>query len=86
VPDYTPYQRKIIERYYRNYDAIKTQKLAELVTEVYLAEGKARERLWTRIEKTLQDLEFPATRITHLMEKRDPALLPGILQEIQGQS
>ena len=86
MPDYTPHQRKIIDRYYRNYDAIKSQKLAELVTEVYLAEGKARERIWTRIEKTHNDLEFPATRIAHLMEKRDPALLPGILQEIQGKA
>ncbi len=42
MADHTPYQRKIIERYYKNFDAIKCQRLAELATDLYLAEGKKR--------------------------------------------
>ncbi len=49
MADYSPHQRKIIDRYYKNYDAIKYQRLAELVTELYLAEGKKRDRYWTQV-------------------------------------
>lgn len=81
--DYSPHQQKIIKRYYNNYDAIQSQRLAELVTELYLAEGKKRDRLWTQVAAMLTKLEFPQTRIDHLLERRDPALLPGILQELE---
>jgi hypothetical protein len=82
--DYSPYQRKIIKRYYQNFDAIKAQRLADLATELYLAEGKARDRLWKRVGETLTKLGFPDSRIEHLLQKRDPALLPGILKELEG--
>jgi hypothetical protein len=84
MADYSPYQQKIIKRYYRNFDAIKAQRLSELATELYLAEGKARDRLWKQVGDCLTKLEFPATRIEHLLQKRDPALLPGILKELEG--
>jgi len=86
VADYSPYQQKIIKRYYNNYDAIQSQKLAEMVTELYLAEGKKKERLWGRVGEMLTKLEFPAARIAHLLEKKDPALLAGIMQELAGKS
>jgi hypothetical protein len=84
MPDFTPHQQKIIRRYYKNFDAIKYQRLSELATELYLAEGKKRDRLWTQVEQTLRKLEFPESRITHLLDKRDPALLVGILKELEG--
>lgn len=84
MPDFTPHQQKIIKRYYKNFDAIKYQRLSELATELYLAEGKKRDRLWTQVEQTLRKLEFPESRITHLMDKRDPALVVGILKELGG--
>jgi hypothetical protein len=82
MADYTPYQQKIIKRYYENFDGIKHQRLSELATDLYLAEGKKRDRLWVQVEQTLRKLEFPESRITHLLEKRDPALLVGILKEL----
>ena len=84
MADFTPHQQKIIKRYYNNFDAIKYQRLSELATDLYLAEGKKRDRLWTQVEQTLRKLEFPDSRITHLMDKRDPALLVGILKELGG--
>lgn len=83
MADYTPYQRKIIERYYKNLDGITFQRLSELATELYLAEGKKRDRLWSRVEESLRKLEFPDARIAALLEKRDPALLVGILKELE---
>jgi hypothetical protein len=84
MADYSPYQQKIIKRYYRNFDAIKAQRLADLTTEIYLAEGKKQERLWKQVGECLTQLEFPTTRIEHLLQKRDPSLLPGILKELEG--
>lgn len=80
--NYSPYQQKIIKRYYENFDEIKYQQLSEKVTELYLAEGKKRDRLWTQVAETLKNLNFPASRIEHLMQKRDPALLAGVLKEL----
>ncbi len=85
MSDYTPYQKKIIDRYYKNFDAIKFQQLSELATELYLAQGKQRDRLWKRVADTLRKLGFPEARILHLLEKRQPALLVGILGELEGQ-
>lgn len=82
--DFSPHQQKIIKRYYQNFDAIKSQRLAELTTELYLAEGKKTERLWKQVGDTLTALEFPASRIEHLLAKKDPSLLPGILKELEG--
>ena len=59
MADHTPYQRKIIDRYYKNLDAIQFQRLSELATDLYLAEGKKRDRLWVRVEQSLRKLEFP---------------------------
>jgi hypothetical protein len=83
VADHTPYQRKIIKRYYQNLDAITFQRLSELATDLYLAEGKKRDRLWSRVEDSLRKMEFPETRIALLLQKRDPALLVGILKELE---
>lgn len=86
MADYSPYQQKIIKRYYNNYDGIQAQRLAEMVTELYLSEGKKRERLWTQVASALTKLKFPESRIQHLMQVKDPALLPGILQELEGKA
>jgi hypothetical protein len=84
LAEYTPYQRKIIERYYKNLDAIQFQRLSELATELYLSQGKKRERLWGQVGEILRRLEFPEPRIAHLLEKRDPTLLVGILKDLEG--
>ena len=83
MADYSPYQQKIIKRYYENFDTIKAQRLADLAAELYLASEKKRERLWKQVAECLTQLEFPATRITHLLEKKDPALIPGIIRELE---
>ena len=83
MAEHTPYQRKIIERYYKNLDSITFQRLSELATDLYLAAGKKQDRLWTRVEESLRKLEFPEQRIAFLLEKRDPSLLVAILKELE---
>ncbi|MFO0909445.1 MAG: hypothetical protein U0794_14015 [Isosphaeraceae bacterium] len=84
MADHTPYQQKIIKRYYQNFDAIKYQRLSELVGELFLAEKRKAERLWKQVAETLRQLEFPETRIAHLLQVKDPSLLAGVLKELEG--
>jgi hypothetical protein len=83
--DYTRHQQGIIKRYYRNLDSIQSTRLAELTTELYLADGKKRDRLWTQALDLLAKLEVPQTRIDHIASRRDPALLASLLQELERQ-
>jgi hypothetical protein len=82
VPEHTPYQRQVIRRYYERQPEILRQRLGELVTELFLAEGKKRQRLWERAENDLEKLGVPRKRIDHLLKKADPALLAELLQEL----
>jgi hypothetical protein len=82
--EYTPYQQKIIRRYYHNQDAIQRQRLAELVTELYLSEGKKRQKVWQSVVAAMQKLGVPQSRIDHLIQKDDPALVAQVVKELEG--
>ena len=84
--NYSPHQQKIIKRYYENSEGLQFQKLSQLVGDLFLADAKKQDRLWKQVEESLTKLEFPASRIAHLMEKRDISLLAGVLKEIDGKS
>ena len=57
VADYSKHQQKIIKNYYDNREAISLQRLSELVTELYLAEGKARQKHWKSIVSAHREVE-----------------------------
>jgi hypothetical protein len=85
MADYTDHQRKIIKRYYDNRDQLDEQRLAELVTSLYLATTeKQREKLWTSAKETMERLEVPKSRIEHVCAKRDPAVLAEVVKDVQG--
>lgn len=83
---YTKHQQQIIKNYYENREAISLQRLSELVTELYLAEGKARERQWKYILSALKKLGIPDQRIEHLQKKDDPRLLAKLVEELLAKS
>lgn len=76
------YQDRAIRNYYDNRDAIMVQRLGELVTDLYLAEGKARTRLWERVTGALQNLKIPQQRIDHLVQSDNPTLVANLVQEL----
>jgi hypothetical protein len=82
--DYTPYQQKIIKRYYDNQDTIQAQRLAELVSELYLSEGKKRERTWKSAAEAMKKLGVPQARIDHLLQQDNPALVAQVVKELEG--
>jgi len=82
----TKYQQNIIKRFYENQDAILTQRLGEQITELYLAEGKARDKAWKRVVGTLEKLKIPQTRIDHLVKTDNPSLVAKLLEELLAKS
>ena len=68
------YQDRIIRNYYQNRDDIMLQRLGELVTDLFLAEGKAKARLWKRVAEILEKLKVPKSEIQHLVRSDNPTL------------
>ncbi len=79
------HQERIIRNYYQNRDSIMLQRLGELVTDLYLADGKARERIWKRVVGALEKLEVPRSRIDHLVKSDNPAMLANLVKELMGE-
>lgn len=80
--EYSKYQQKVIKNYYDNREAISLQRLSELVTDLYLAEGKARQTKWKQAIAALEKLGVGPQRIEHLKEQDNPALLAKVVEEM----
>ncbi|MBU4273510.1 MAG: hypothetical protein KKE86_11775 [Planctomycetes bacterium] len=86
MPKRSSYQDRMIRNYYQNRDEIMLQRLGELVTDLYLAEGKAKSRLWKRVAETLEKLKVPESRIQHLVASDNPALVANTLKKLLEES
>lgn len=86
MADYTPHQRKIIRRYYENAEAIGYQRIAELVSEIYLADSKQLDRLWRQVATALQKIKLPESRVAHILDRRDPKVLAELIKELSSRS
>lgn len=76
------YQKNIIKNYYENRESISLQRVQELVTELYLTEGKKRKRHWESLVKHLQKLEVKQATIDHLVTQDDPQLVATLVQKL----
>jgi hypothetical protein len=84
MADFTPYQQKVIKRYYDNQDTIQRQRLAELVSDLYLSTGAKRQRVWKAVIAAMQKLGVPQSRIDHLHQQDNPALVAHLVKELEG--
>jgi hypothetical protein len=78
----TKHQQSIVKRYYDNLDTVLLQRVGEQVTDLYLAEGKKRAKLWQSIEGSLVKLGVPQPRIDHVRNSDDARQLATLLQEL----
>ena len=76
------YQQRVIRDYYQNQEALAVQKLGEWVTELFLAEGKQRQRLWKRVASALEKLQVRRERIDHIVQADNPTLLANLLKQL----
>ena len=79
--DRTSYQTQIIKRYYNNREQIMTQKLSELTTDLYLAEGKKRQQVWKRISAALSQLGVESDKIEQIINTDNPVYLAEFLKK-----
>jgi len=77
------YQEKLIKNYYENRDAIALQRVQEIVTEIYLATGKKRQRQWNLLRNHLEKLKVDPKTIDHLVKQDDPAQVAKLIQRLQ---
>jgi len=79
---YTKYQQKVIERYYEHKDSIALQRLQELVTELYLSEGKKRTKHWDTVANNLEKLGVAKVTIDHLRKQDKPELVAELVKKL----
>ncbi len=77
-------QRGIVNRYYDNRDTIMAQKVSELVSDLYLAEGKKADGLWKRAETALNNTAANPKRVAAVVKSRDLAGLAALAGELSG--
>jgi len=83
MAEFTPHQRKIIDRYYSQRDAIMLSRLQELAGELYLADTPAKQdRLWKRVDAALANLKVAPALRSHIVASRDPAILARNLKDL----
>ena len=82
MTEHSKYQQNVIKNYYENRENIALQRAQELVTELYLTEGKKREKNWERLDGHLQKLEVKQQTIDHLKSQDDPQLVAKLLERI----
>ena len=82
MKSYSKYQQNAIKNYYENRDAIALQRVQELVTELYLSEGKKRQRCWERLAGHLSKLGVKQAQIDHLTKQDNPELVANMVQKL----
>ncbi len=84
VTNYSKHQKNIIKNYYENRDTIALQRAQELVTELYLSEGKKRQKYWGQLSGHLAKLGVKPSQIEHLIAQDNPELAAQMVQSLVG--
>ena len=82
MAEHSRHQQNIIKNYYRNREAISLQRLQEMVTDLYMAQGKKRAQQWKRVAAHLEKLGLKPDRIQQLVDKEDPAQIAKVVEQL----
>jgi hypothetical protein len=82
MADLTKYQQKVVQRYYDHRDDIALQRVQELVTELYLSEGKKRAKHWESLALHLGKLGVKPDVIAHLRKEDKPELVAKLVEKL----
>jgi hypothetical protein len=86
MPKRSSYQDRVIRNYYQNRDEIMLQRLGELITDLFLSEGKTKARLWKRVAEILEKMKIPKDQIQHLVRSDNPTLVANVLKKLLSES
>lgn len=76
-------QKKIIERYYEHHDTIQSDKLSQIVSDIWLAEaGTNTTKLWGKAQIALMRMGVDANRVAQVVGKRDVEALAALVKEV----
>jgi heme oxygenase len=76
------FQQKAIKNFYDNREGIALQRAQELVTELYLSEGKTRAKHWKSLVTHLQALGVKPAKIEELQAQDNPELVAKLVQDL----
>jgi hypothetical protein len=76
------YQQRVIKNYYDNREAIALQRVQELVTELYLSEGRKRQKHWNSLANHLEKLGLKQAQIDDLVAKDNPELVANLVKKL----
>ncbi len=82
MAQFSKYQQNIIKNYYNNREGIALQRVQELVTELYLAEGKKRAKLWDSLPGHLEKLGLKQEEIDHVVAEEKPELVAKLVERL----
>jgi hypothetical protein len=82
MAEYSKYQQKVIRNYYDNRDSIALQRVQELVTELYLSQGKKRQKHWDSVALHLGKLGVKPDVIEHLRSQDNPELVAALVKKL----
>ena len=77
------YQQRVIRDYYENRESIALQRLQELVTDLYLSEGKKRQQHYKQLATHMAKLGVPQSQIDHLIEQDNPELIAQYVKKLE---
>lgn len=78
---FSRYQQGVIKNYYRNREGIAIQRVQELVTELYLAEGKKRKKIWEQLRPHLISIGLTEKQVEHLEKEDKPEMVANLIKE-----
>jgi uncharacterized protein with von Willebrand factor type A (vWA) domain len=82
MAEHSPYQKKIIERYYDRRDEIMLTRLQEIVSELVLTDSdRKRDQLWKRAAQAIKALKVPDRLSQHILDQRQPDILAKNLRD-----
>lgn len=86
MAEYTKFQQKAIKNFYDNREDIALQRVQELVTELYLTEGKKRAKHWESVALHLSKLGVKPDVIAHLRKQDKPELVATLVKKLMEKS
>ena len=79
----TPYQQGIVKRYYQNKDTLASQKLGEIVSDLYLeTDAKKQARLWKAARTALANAGANPVRVDKIVADSDLKALAELVGEL----